>query len=50
MARNSTREIEKARRNEDWALHERLWEERRIAEVEADEAALYATFEQQQKD
>jgi hypothetical protein len=41
MARNYSQEIAAARANEDWALHEKLWEERRVAEVEADEAALY---------
>lgn len=41
MERNFTKEIAEARANEDWALHEKLWEERRLAEVEADEAALY---------
>lgn len=41
MARNITQEIEEARRNEDWELHAKLWEERRVAEVEADEASLH---------
>lgn len=41
MTRNFTQEIAEARANEDWALHEKLWEERRQAEVEADEAALH---------
>lgn len=40
MNRNIAQEIEEARRNEDWDLHAKLWEERRVAEVEADEASL----------
>ena len=45
MLRNYSQEIAEARANEDWALHEKLWEERRVAEVEADEAALHGEAE-----
>lgn len=38
--RDFAAELQAARAAEDWASHERLWEERRSAEVAADEQAL----------
>jgi hypothetical protein len=40
MTRDFAAELQAARAAEDWAAHERIWEERRLAEVACDEAAL----------
>ena len=39
-ARNYAAELEAARAAGDWDAHTRIWEERRVASVEADEAAV----------
>jgi hypothetical protein len=41
MDRNFAQELQDAREAEDWALHERIWEERRLVEVDRDEACLH---------
>lgn len=38
--RDFSAELQAAREAQDWAAHERIWEERRVASVEADETAL----------
>ena len=40
MARDFTAELAAAREAGDWAAHERIWEERRVGSVAADEAIL----------
>jgi hypothetical protein len=40
MTRDFTAELKAARDAEDWSAHERIWEERRHADVSRDEAAL----------
>jgi hypothetical protein len=36
--RDFTAELAEARKAEDWKTHARIWEERRLAAVDADEA------------
>jgi hypothetical protein len=38
--RNFAAELAAARTAGDWAAHERIWDERRVADVDADEASL----------
>lgn len=38
--RNFAAELNVAREAGDWAAHERIWEERRVARVEAEEASV----------
>ena len=40
MARDFPAELAAAREIGDWSAHERIWEERRVGSVEADEASL----------
>lgn len=40
MARDFSAELTAAREAGDWDAHARIWEERRVAEVEAEEEAL----------
>jgi len=40
--RNFSAELADARARNDWEAHERIWEERRVASVMADEARLGA--------
>lgn len=44
--RSLTTRLEDARKSGDWVAHERLWGERRIAEVRADEARLAADLDE----
>lgn len=40
MARDFAAELQAARAAEDWAAHERIWEDRRQADIARDEAML----------
>ena len=39
-SRDFAAELQAARAAQDWAAHERIWEERRCADVDRDEASL----------
>lgn len=43
QTRNFQAELQAARTAGDWEAHARIWEERRLAEVDADEAAISVT-------
>lgn len=48
--RDFSAELAAARDAQDWAAHERIWEERRVAAVTADEADLHASLDKQDDD
>lgn len=47
MARNFRAELDAAAEAQDWEAHARIWDERRIACVERDEADLAAYIERE---
>lgn len=48
--RDFSKELQAARDAQDWAAHERIWEDRRVADVAADEADLHALPDEQGDD